>query len=470
MTQRLTFDILDSSASLIFATGADLNCAYMNTAMRDVLGLASSAKDETLDLFALLRRDRAWFDTQIRTVAVSGAAHVELEITADGEARAPYFFTIRPMSKSDGEAHGFVFMSVDPGALAAIEAESMKVAALANRDIEREHRNALEARVSSCVAYLRNCNSLSETYEIVFRSVREIFDDARVELFVADTEAEMLELQWSSGDTSGVVVPYDDCGAMRSRQLHSWWRDSAQMRCAHDTEDHESVRFCAPILAYDGPFAIMSLMFNDINQLSPRQRDASIAARRQRIREVAARLSLALSNVDLRVRLERAALTDPLTSTFNRRAFERSVVRAIARTRRHKLQFGFVVIDIDHFKDLNDKHGHDAGDKMLTRLSTLLTRQTRTSDTIARLGGTEFGVLLEGASEDETILKAEELRKAIAAESFLAEMTMTASLGVTHSGGFEQLNWKELYGAATRALYIAKSKGRNCVMLGGSGG
>ena len=77
-------------------------------------------------------------------------------------------------------------------------------------------------------------------------------------------------------------------------------------------------------------------------------------------------------------------------------------------------------------------------------------------------------MLLEGASEDEAVLKSEELRKKIEAAPFILDRVTTASLGVTHSSSFEQLTWRDLYGAAARALYLAKGKGRNCVMLGGS--
>ncbi len=468
--QQLSPDILNSSASLIFAADLDMGCTYINETMRAMLGVDPSASSSTFALSGLVHRDPGWFRGLLQTVAAEGTAHVELEISAGEGAPRSQLFAISPVRGVDATPTGLVFVSVPPPICEALRAEGREAARRGDSAAELERRDLLDARASSCVEHLRSCDSLSETDEVVFRAIREIFGQAHVELFVTDREAEMLELKWSSDGSSGVVVSHADCWAMRSRRPHAWWRESTQMRCAHDTSERDSARFCAPLHAHDGPFAIISLVVDGLDALPDAQRDAEIATYRRTISAVTARLSLALTNVDLRARLEHAALTDPLTGVFNRRAFERSVVRSIARSRRHKLHFGFVLIDVDHFKELNDQHGHEAGDKVLTRLSDLLTRQTRTSDTLARLGGGEFGLLLEGASEDEAILKAEELRKGIEAEPFITETTLTASLGVTHSSSFDQLSWKILYGAATRALYVAKGKGRNRVMLGGSGG
>ena len=177
------------------------------------------------------------------------------------------------------------------------------------------------------------------------------------------------------------------------------------------------------------------------------------------------RLSVALATVELKVRLEKAALTDGLTKICNRRAFEHAVIRSIARSRRHQLPFALILLDIDHFKAINDTHGHEAGDQVLTRIATIMQNMTRTSDELGRIGGEEFCILLEGASEDEAVLKAEGLRAAIEAAALVPSKVVTGSFGVVHSSSLEVSSWKSLYNAADRALYAAKNSGRNRVVL-----
>lgn len=159
-------------------------------------------------------------------------------------------------------------------------------------------------------------------------------------------------------------------------------------------------------------------------------------------------------------RLEDAARTDSLTGVGNRRAFDERFEEELQRALRRADPLGLVVIDLDGFKRLNDRLGHQAGDEALVAVAALLESGARTIDTVARVGGEEFGVLLPGADAGEGLIVAERLRRSIEDSFDGWSERVTGSCGVaafpTH--GATAL---ELLSAADDALYVAKEGGRN---------
>jgi diguanylate cyclase (GGDEF)-like protein len=164
--------------------------------------------------------------------------------------------------------------------------------------------------------------------------------------------------------------------------------------------------------------------------------------------------------------LKRAAATDELTQLLNRREFLTRFVVEISRAWRYAHSTGVLMIDIDHFKKVNDMHGHLAGDTMLTRLSRFLQKEVRISDTVARLGGEEFVVLLPETDLNGVITAAEKLRCGIAE---MSGSWVPGVPGITVSIGAVQvrcdspsLDASLVIGEADKCLYQAKSSGRNC--------
>jgi diguanylate cyclase (GGDEF)-like protein len=159
---------------------------------------------------------------------------------------------------------------------------------------------------------------------------------------------------------------------------------------------------------------------------------------------------------------EEAAFTDHLTGLANRRRFERQLEREVARTRRFNRPFCLLMLDIDHFKRVNDTHGHDAGDDVLRRLANALQAGTRGIDMAARIGGEEFAVLLTETDFAQGMEVAERLRVAV------RETELPGVGGVTVSVGLAEYNAatrdaRELFSAADSALYEAKRAGRDRV-------
>ena len=172
-----------------------------------------------------------------------------------------------------------------------------------------------------------------------------------------------------------------------------------------------------------------------------------------------------LSVIQLKERHRDLAAHDGLTGLFNRRAFDDYLARAIAREDRQGGRFALLLLDLDHFKKLNDTYGHPAGDAALVAAAHLLERMLRKGDLAARYGGEEFAAILPGSDEAGALKMAERVRQALERERPVfegARLAVTASFGaaVWPDDGRDAA---ALLAAADRALYAAKQAGRNRV-------
>lgn len=164
--------------------------------------------------------------------------------------------------------------------------------------------------------------------------------------------------------------------------------------------------------------------------------------------------------------LERLSTTDPLTGLANRRSFMDRLEISLQQGRRTKMPLGLIMIDLDHFKIVNDTCGHQGGDQVLREVAGLLGSQMRPYDLAARFGGEEFALILPETDLVGCCGVAERLRDEVARHSFrppAAEVKMTASFGVATLGGSE-CTTESLIRRADAALYRAKNLGRNRVI------
>ncbi len=168
--------------------------------------------------------------------------------------------------------------------------------------------------------------------------------------------------------------------------------------------------------------------------------------------------ALALRNAWLLEQVQRLAATDGLTKIANRRTFETTLEREIARATRSAEHLSLVMIDIDHFKALNDNHGHQAGDEVLRNVAAALSCECRDFDTAARYGGEEFAVILPGCGPEEALEIAERLRSSVALVPGTVQVTASAGVATfpAHAGDVDTL-----VRAADQALYASKAAGRN---------
>jgi diguanylate cyclase (GGDEF)-like protein len=159
--------------------------------------------------------------------------------------------------------------------------------------------------------------------------------------------------------------------------------------------------------------------------------------------------------------LERLASADPLTGLANRRGGEKDIAAEISRARRQNTPLSCVLLDIDHFKDVNDTFGHQAGDYVLREVSSLLRRTVRAYDILVRWGGEEFLVVLPGVGHEQALKLAERIRQAIENMPLAGIGGITASVGVAALGS--DFSFDAMFAIADRRLYSAKASGRNTV-------
>lgn len=173
-----------------------------------------------------------------------------------------------------------------------------------------------------------------------------------------------------------------------------------------------------------------------------------------------------LKTVRLTEELARLAVTDPLSGLANRRRFTDALHAEIERTRRSGRPFSLLMLDIDHFKHVNDTYGHNVGDKVIVSLAGTVAAGVREIDTAGRLGGEEFGVILADTGLTGALIAAERLRQAVEAMDIAAEdgapLRVTVSIGAAERGR-EETGPEELLRRADTALYTSKNNGRNRV-------
>jgi diguanylate cyclase (GGDEF)-like protein len=188
--------------------------------------------------------------------------------------------------------------------------------------------------------------------------------------------------------------------------------------------------------------------------------------------ELLARVKVGMRLIDLYRQLEEKnrllehfALTDPLTGLPNRRAIEAWAAHELPAAVRHSFTFFVVLIDLDHFKRVNDAHGHDAGDAVLKAFGEILKTNTRSSDISGRIGGEEFLHVITHADEAHLPMIVERTRSKLMAKTFEfsgSVVTVTASFGVAGIRGVDDApSFADLINRADRALYRAKQLGRN---------
>ena len=175
-------------------------------------------------------------------------------------------------------------------------------------------------------------------------------------------------------------------------------------------------------------------------------------------------LSVRITLKKMNKRLETLSTLDPLTHLPNRRFFQKQLTYERAIAKRYGVDASVMMIDIDHFKTINDTYGHGVGDKILVQLAAILTENIRESDTLARWGGEEFILLLSHTSTQGAAIVARRLNETIASYVFLKEseaITLTVSIGVAPLYIEDDLTFDRSYKTVDDALYKAKTSGRN---------
>jgi len=206
------------------------------------------------------------------------------------------------------------------------------------------------------------------------------------------------------------------------------------------------------VLAVDNLFTQHELTRNDISSLI----------------NFATQAGMALETIRLHEKVRQLSVTDELTRIYNRRYFEKYLEDEITRTKRYKRSCGLLYLDVDHFKQINDRFGHPAGDEVLKALAQFLKEDLRSIDVVARLGGDEFGIILPEIPPQGVLTVAQRLRQKVSGAlenvNGLAKKGQKITLSIGVATFPEQADSaEELVKQADNSLYRAKTSGRDQV-------
>lgn len=328
---------------------------------------------------------------------------------------------------------------------------------------ELKQRNAEMLILSGITDYLQSCFSIKDACGVIAALAQPLFPDCYGGIFILSAQNNCLERVtfWGNPLCSEDVFTPLDCWALRRGRSHGVKQGQHVLFCNHVNDQHLPLAsLCIPLIAQG---ETLGLLF-----LSTFKEEVLPDIRQQLAKTVAEQLSLAIANLKLREQLEEQSLRDPLTKLFNRRYLEQCLTQELARAKRHRHSVGVIMIDVDHFKHFNDSLGHEAGDRILASIGTLLKNNIRTSDVACRYGGEEITVILPDTTLEEASRKAEFLRQAIAEMkieySGKIVNNITASFGVACYPEHGETG-QEIIQIADKALYDAKQAGRNRVIV-----
>ena len=312
---------------------------------------------------------------------------------------------------------------------------------------------------------LRACLTIEETYPLMAQIMRQLAPQQGGALYIVDGAQSRATTAASWGTPAEAAQPFavEDCWALRLGELHVDDVTHRGRPCPHLLAAAPQASMCMPLWAQGRSIGLLSLCAPD--EASAQSFSASI---QQLARVVADSGALTWANLALRATLREQAIRDPLTGLFNRRFMEESLTRELHRAARNRQSVGVIMMDIDGFKQINDRFGHEAGDGVLRAIGQLLQTATRGSDIPCRYGGEEFLLILPEASLVVTHARAEQIRERCRQIEFNATDgkigPVPMSLGVAaypqHGDALEVV-----LRAADAALYQAKVDGRDRTAL-----
>ena len=330
-----------------------------------------------------------------------------------------------------------------------------RAAAVASADASREQ----VARLFEMADVLQSATDHADANAVLKATAAELVPGFSGALYVFNNSRDRLVLSTDWERPEGEQLPETinpaDCWALKRGKPHLNQSDGGRLCCAHHAAGETLLEI--PMIARGEIVGLLQLF-------------ASGADAEQRLEGVtnlgsalADGMSLALANMALREKLRNQALRDPLTGLYNRRYMEDALQRFVRLAERENREISLVMVDLDHFKRLNDEHGHAFGDQVLRESALALVSALRETDIVCRFGGEELVVILPDCPLERAAEKAEVLRLRI------EELTNTHGTDITASFGVASLphtstSVTDLLSAADTALYKAKQAGRNQVM------
>ncbi|MHA6717994.1 GGDEF domain-containing protein [Sphingomonas sp. RS6] len=306
---------------------------------------------------------------------------------------------------------------------------------------------------------LQSAGGYPDANAVLGATLGSLLDGFGGALYVFNNSRDRLELSgtwhWPDGETPRPMLTPGQCWALKRGKWHLNADGPGVLRCDHHLSGTAVLEL--PMTAHGEVQGLLQIATARPDSITELKRIEPLAT------AIADAMSLAVSNIALREKLRTQALRDPLTGLYNRRYMEDALSRYASMAERSGASLSAIMIDLDHFKKLNDEFGHAMGDAVLRETAATIMGVLRPSDVACRYGGEELLVILPECALAEAMARAEVMRARIEALSATHDARISASFGVasmpecTRSHG-------DLLGIADAALYQAKEGGRNRVV------
>jgi diguanylate cyclase (GGDEF)-like protein len=314
---------------------------------------------------------------------------------------------------------------------------------------------------------VQNVAHLDALYAAVIDTVVAAVPAENCTLFLLDSSQSRLEPRATHGR---VVDLLEHFVFERGQGVTGWVASRRRQILIRDLANEPNLRDVEQLPIRVRSFAAIPMILHDtvigVLTLSDPRAEAFSTEDAELLSALAAQAAITIERTEEFHTMERLAITDGLTGLTNYRFFEMRLDEELRRARRYGLPLSIMLVDVDHFKQVNDLFGHPSGDRVLRELARIMRQTVRETEIVARYGGEEFALILPQTGAEQAMVAAQRVCNGIAAHRFSTvdgeRIRMTVSIGVAGSPDLPQAPG-ELVEAADRALYVAKSDGRNCV-------
>ena len=463
----LTFKAIAQRAPvLMWVCNSDGEFSFTNDRWNAFIGSLGKRNHRSVWSSAVNRADREMYQSAVdHSLAERRPMNIEYRIVrCDGEERwvsdhaDPYY-------DDNGAFKGLIGTTMD------VTDNRRHLAALRHSHEESQAQERENQLIDTMNSYLQVCVSMKETFPIMDYYVQRIFQDCSGAVYLFNENKTVVEpvASWGEMKSPAKVLDPNDSWALRQGKVHEVVNCGQGMLCQFLTEHPVNGYISAPIIAQGDMIGMLHVQYAAVpDDFSEDEVEHHYSARRRLAVITADHLALALVSLKLREALKQQSVKDPLTQLFNRRYMSESLEREFARCRRASWKLSVILIDVDHFKRVNDDYGHDAGDLVLKELAEFIRDHMRAEDIACRFGGEEFLLLMPGAKPQEAMRRAEELREGVKRlniryqGSRLKNIAISAGVATSPDSGETET---ALLKAADRALYEAKETGRDRVCL-----
>jgi diguanylate cyclase (GGDEF)-like protein/PAS domain S-box-containing protein len=341
------------------------------------------------------------------------------------------------------------------------ESVAIRTAQLQEMVAQMEQRNGELALITEMTGLLALARDFDEALTIVTRTARTVFARAKLEVYVTSMDFPERFVRRGPPGLTAMTAAFEasECWGLRRSRVHRIDEPGVALTCSHHSEHvQNNPHACVPLVTLGETFGVMSLSWQESAD--------GWAPDPMLLTVLCEQAGLAIGNVRLRENLRQQAMLDPLTGLSNRRQLEEHLRRRTAEQVRSGRGFSLLLLDLDHFKSINDRFGHEAGDRVLQEAAGLFQRSVRGEEMAFRLGGEEFVIVLATEDPKEAWNAAERLRCEMERlrVSRRGEIlpAVTVSIGVA-CFPLDAGNAADLLRNADAATYAAKHGGRNQV-------